>query len=145
MDSAQKDYQRRLKVLRERALAQISESSSAVSESLSQETRELLHDLHVHQIELEMQNEELREAHQKLERSRNQYLNLYHNAPVGYVVADSAGMVLQANKTFASMVGFDIPALLRKPLTHSFHPDDSPLFIARYRAFLNNLTINDSK
>ena len=135
MDSAQKDYQRRLKVLRERALAQISGSSSAVSESLSQETRELLHDLHVHQIELEMQNEELREAHQKLERSRNQYLNLYHNAPVGYVVADSAGMVLQANKTFASMVGFDIPALLRKPLTHSFHPDDSPLFIARYRAF----------
>ncbi len=134
MDS-KADYQKRLDVLRQKALDRISKSSSPLPRQAKRETRELIHDLHVHQIELEMQNEELRQAHQELERSRDRYLSLYHDAPVGYVVADSAAMVLQANKTFAYMVDRDIPALLNKPLTQTIHPDDRALFFARFKAF----------
>ena len=137
MDS-KKDIQMRLDLLREKALARISASPKPTFEPVNREIRELLHDLHVHQIELEMQNEELRQTHHELERSRDRYMSLYHGAPVGYVVADSAGMVLQANNTFSHMVGWDISTLVKKPLKDTIHPDDSALFLGRFRSFFNN-------
>ncbi len=137
MDS-QKEYQKRIGQLREKALSRLAKSSRDIPESVAKETREVLQDLHVHQIELEMQNEELRQVHRDLERSRDHYLSLYHGAPVGYVVANSAGMVLQANKTFADMIDRDIAALLNKPLSQYIHVDDRSVFLARYKAFYKN-------
>lgn len=52
--------------------------------SHSKDTDELLHELNVHQIELEIQNEELREAQIKLENSKRKYFDLYNFAPDGY-------------------------------------------------------------
>lgn len=135
---ADKQYQKKMAVLRDKALARISKSSTDISDTVDQETRKLLHDLHVHQIELEMQNEELRQAHRELESSRDRYLELYHSAPVGYVVTDAAGMVLQANKTFGHMMDEDISTLLSKPLTRSIHTDDRAVFFARFKAFFKN-------
>jgi len=61
----------------------------------------LVHELRVHQIELEMQNEELRRAHAELEDSQARFVDLYDFAPVGYVTVSEAGMILQANLTAA--------------------------------------------
>ena len=100
--------------------------------------RRLLHELHVHQIELEMQNEELREAQRELEVSRDRYLELFHHAPVGYVVTDADAMMLQANQTFANMLDTSLADLLDQPISRLIHPADQALFFSRFRAFFNN-------
>ena len=67
--------------------------------------KQKLHELRVHQIELEMQNEELRRAHLEIEASRARYFDLYDLAPVGYCSVSEEGLVLQANLSASLLVG----------------------------------------
>ncbi len=83
----------------------------------------LFHELRVHQIELEMQNEELRRAQAELEASRARYFDLYDLAPVGYCTLDAAGIVLEVNLTASRMFGVTKDHLVGKPLTDFLHPD----------------------
>jgi PAS domain S-box-containing protein len=69
------------------------------------EARKLIYELSVHQIELEMQNDELRAAEQRLEEAREQYFDLYDLAPVGYFSISEKGIILEANLTGANMLG----------------------------------------
>jgi PAS domain S-box-containing protein len=71
------------------------------------ESARLLHDLEVHQIELEMQNQELRAAHGLLEESRARLADLYDFAPVVYVTLDAEGRIVEANLTAASYFGLE--------------------------------------
>ena len=89
------------KIAREKA-PDIPEDLQALS---SEAARKLLHELRLHQIELEMQNEELRTAQEKLEESRAQYFELYDVAPVGYFSISDKGIILEANLTGANLLG----------------------------------------
>ena len=83
-------------------------------------------------------SEKLRGAQRELQRSRDRYLELYHNAPVGFVVTDSAGMILQVNKTLGHLLDQDIAGVLHKPLAGMIHADDQEVFLSRFPAFYNN-------
>ncbi|MDA8431125.1 MAG: sigma 54-interacting transcriptional regulator [Geobacteraceae bacterium] len=94
-----------------------SEASVYPAPRAMQESRKLVHELEVHQIELEMQNDELRQAQKELELSRNKYLELYDFAPVAYFTFNEDGVVLEANLTAAHMMGIEREMLLRRPFS----------------------------
>ena len=87
--------------LRDRAEALAGEEPGGMPENLEvlspEEARRALHELRVHQIELEMQNEELRRTQEELEVSRARYFDLYDLAPVGYFTLSEQGLILEAN------------------------------------------------
>ena len=72
--------------------------------SSAADNERLLHELQVHQIELEMQNEELRKARNELETVAARYAELYDFAPVGYITLDPSGQITQANLAVASLM-----------------------------------------
>src|ERR1035441_10209424 len=67
--------------------------------------RRLLHELQVHQVELEVQNAELQEARTRMEARLEKYTDLYDFAPVGYFSVDDRGRIIEANLTGAALLG----------------------------------------
>ncbi|RQW89543.1 MAG: AAA family ATPase [Geobacter sp.] len=82
------------------------------------EMRRLLHELQVHEVELEMQNEELRRAREEFEVSRNKYAELYDFAPVGYFSFDPQGLIREVNLAGAKLLGFERQLLANKPFSN---------------------------
>jgi PAS domain S-box-containing protein len=80
-----------------------------------EQARSLIHELRIHQIELEMQNEELRRSQAQLDESRHRYADLYDFAPVGYLTFDHEGLIVEANLTAAKQLGEERARFLKKP------------------------------
>ena len=99
------------KTLRTLAEARISEKPAIPT---NRSTEAILHELQVHQIELEIQNEELRRAHTTLEESRDRYVDLFEFAPAGYFTLSSSGLIEEVNLTGAFMLGIERKRLLHK-------------------------------
>ena len=91
--------------LRGRAEKQIRQSTRAAKAIPESNLLKLIHELEVHQVELEMQTEELRSSQLQLEDSRKKYFDLYDLAPIGYVTLDHKGLVREINLTAAELVG----------------------------------------
>jgi PAS domain S-box-containing protein len=89
--------------LRDAAEAQLTKSPA--SELSVRSDTELLHELQIHQIELETQNKFLREAQHELEASRDRYADLYDSAPVGYLTLTDKGMIEEINLTATTLLG----------------------------------------
>ncbi|MDP3846061.1 MAG: EAL domain-containing protein [Pseudomonas sp.] len=87
-----------------------------------------LHELRVHQIELEMQNEELHRTQAQLETARERYFVLYDLAPVGYCTLNEHSVILQANLTAATLLGLTRSELLKQPLSRFILRDDQDIF-----------------
>jgi PAS domain S-box-containing protein len=97
----------------------------------------LIHNLQVHQIELELQNEELRRTQLELQAARDRYADLYNFAPVGYFTLDANGVIVEANLTGAALLNVTRSALVGTPLTHFVVPEDREKY-AIYRVELGN-------
>ncbi|MEK7244355.1 MAG: PAS domain-containing protein, partial [Thermodesulfobacteriota bacterium] len=115
------------KVLHQRAEDIFREKAAGMAENVEalspDEVQQTLHDLRVHQIELEMQNEELRRAQEEIEDARARYFDLYDLAPVGYFTLSEAGLILEVNLTAANMLGVARSALVRRRLTSFILPE----------------------
>lgn len=114
--------QRLQQQLRENAEAQLDQAEPTVSPFTN--TTELLHELRVHEIELEMQNEELRRAQLALEESRDRYIDLYEFAPISYLTLTLDGTIAEANLTAATLLGVERVKLTRQRFVSYVTPKD---------------------
>ena len=125
--------------LRAEAAIRANEIRSALPEVLSPEAmRIILHELRVHQIELEMQNEELRRTQVGLDISRSHYLDLFDLAPLGYFTLSEQGLILEANLTVTALVGVVRDALVKQPITRFIHKDDQDIFYLHRKQVLKS-------
>jgi PAS domain S-box-containing protein len=132
-------------LLRQKAEASAGPEATEFAPLSHEETRRALHELCVHQIELEMQNEQLR-IHQialelkneqlcqtlgELDASRARYFDFYDLAPVGYCSVDKAGLFLHANLTMAAWLGVAREQLKGQPISRFIAKDDQDIFYLR--------------
>ena len=92
------------------------------------DAQRLLQELRVHQIELEMQNEELRQTQTDLEASRARYFDLYDLAPVGYFTLDAGGRIIEANLTGATLLGIARGALVKQHFSRYVVREDADTY-----------------
>jgi len=96
------------------------------------EQQRLIHDLQVHQLELEMQNRALREAQTELELARDRYADLYDFAPLAYVTMDAKGRIVEINLSGADLLGKPRAELVQLPFSLFISPTE-------YQHFFNYL------
>ena len=93
-------------ILRQKAQKKFTASSCEIESMDRHSVNQLVEELQIHQIELEIQNEELRAAELISEANKNRYIGLFNNAPFGYVILDKAGMIKQSNSAFETPQAF---------------------------------------
>ncbi|HAM53609.1 MAG TPA: PAS domain-containing sensor histidine kinase [Nitrospiraceae bacterium] len=99
------------------------------------DSKKLIHELQVHQIELDMQNEELKLAKELAEARYERYIDLYDFAPVGYFTFDSSGIIREVNLTGSRLLGTERPRLVNKRFEFFITDEDRPVF----RSFLGKV------
>jgi PAS domain S-box-containing protein len=88
----------------------------------------LVHELQVHQIELEMQNDELRRTQMELEAARDRYVDLYDFSPVGHLTLDTHGTIVEANLRVGMMLGINRKELIGQSVARFFALEDQDIF-----------------
>jgi PAS domain S-box-containing protein len=124
--------------LRQQAEARLAQSPDIPKPLSPDEIREALHELRVHQIELEMQNEELRTARDEIEAGRTRYFDLYDLAPVGYCTLSEQGLILEANLTAATLLGAPRGKLVKRPLSNFIFKEDQDSYYLHRKKLLES-------
>jgi len=111
--------------LRKKAETQEKISSQTKEKTLlsPEEIQDTLHELRVHQIELEMQNEELRRIQYELDIAKERYFDLYD-----YITLNEKGCILEANLSLSTLLGSTRQNLLKKPFSQFILSEDQPLY-----------------
>ena len=126
-------------LLRQQAEKIIHENEKEAIESLEalspEVTRKMLHELHVYQIELELQNQELRKTEEALESQRRHYFELYDLAPVGYCTLSEEGLIVQANLTAAKLLRLSRDELVNRPISDFILKEDQDIYYFYRRQF----------
>jgi PAS domain S-box-containing protein len=128
------------KKLRSKAEAKVKRMPDSKLDLTMEKARILMHELEVHQVELEMQNQELREAQHLLEDARDQYTDLFDFAPIGYLVLDEMGVIQNINLTACTMIRVDRSLIKGKPFSAYMSGSDSgTLFLKLREAFQSEI------
>jgi PAS domain S-box-containing protein len=139
-DKTEKQMIDELKRLRKQAEKVVQEKAADFQDIPAGDVQELIHELQVHQIELEMQNDELRRAQLELEDSRNKYYELYDFAPIGYLTLDQNGLILEANLAGADMLGIERRYLIKRAFSGFVVPAYHELFYSHRKRVLETRT-----
>jgi PAS domain S-box-containing protein len=133
--SPKKKPSTRLRILHQKAETALTTTRALVKKMTPEEVQHLVHELQVHQIELEMQNEELRRAQAELEVARDRYATLFDFTPVGYVTLDGSGRILEANLTFCLLLKLSRRDIIHKKFEKYVDQGDQGVF----RLYLDTL------
>ena len=123
--SSGQDLRRRAEEI---ARGKAAQSPKDLDALLPEEMRQTFHELRVHQIELEIQNEELRRAQVELDAARVRYFDLYDLAPVGYITVSELGLILEANLTAVILLGVDRGVLVNQLLNRFILDEDNNIY-----------------
>jgi PAS domain S-box-containing protein len=119
--------------LRKRADTRLEGETIDSPELSPQEVRKLVYELRTHQVQLEMQNEELRRIQDELVESRDRYADFYDFSPVGYVTISPKNLILEANLALADMLGVERGTLVNQPISAYILPDDKDILYLHLR------------
>lgn len=106
----------------------VAQSQEDIMMMSPEETQRLLHEFQVHQIELEMQNEELRRTQVELKAEQALYFDFYNLAPVSYLTLSENGLILEANLTAATLLGVARETLIKQPISRFIPETDQAIF-----------------
>jgi PAS domain S-box-containing protein len=126
--------------LRRQAEKRLLERDVDLSDMPIEDINALIHELEVHQIELEMQNEELRQVQMDLEAARDKYTDLYDFAPIGYFSISDKGLILDANLVGAAMLGMERQKLAGNRFSQFIIKDDQDVFYLHRQKLLETIT-----
>ncbi len=121
-------------ILRQKAQKNYTPSSESIKDMDRQSLNQLVEELQIHQIELEIQNEELRNAQLISEANKNRYISLFNNAPMGYVILNKAGIIKQFNSAFETMTAKRQLNGLNIAFADLLVKEDGQTFRARFNA-----------
>lgn len=128
------DEDTKLRVRFERPLRRKSAPSLEEIEVMSsEEICQIFHDLHIHQIELELQNADLQRIQKETDAARARYLDLYDLAPLGYCAVSDKGLILEANLTAAILFGTTQGNLINKPISLMIITEDLDIFSLHFK------------
>ncbi len=108
--------------------------SLSPDEKETQPNEMLMHELLVHKVDLEIQNEELRRANNAIEEARDRYLDLYEFAPVGYIAINRDGLIEEINLTASALLGAERNKLVNRRFSALVAPEDRDRW---HRLFMN--------
>ncbi|MBF0230458.1 MAG: PAS domain S-box protein [Desulfamplus sp.] len=97
-----------------------------------EEIKRTIHELQVHQLELEMQNEELSRVNEEKDAIAARYFDLYDLAPVGYCTLSDEGIIIEANLTAATLLGIPRRELIKQPFYRFILPEDQDVYYHKY-------------
>ena len=124
-----------LRSLRERAEARLAAGADGAGSRDPRQAEAIIHELQVYREELLIQNDELRAIQVQLEQTRDEFAELYHHVPIGYLTLDEHATIRRANRTFAEMVGMDLGQLVGRSLSSLVEPESLAGFLIRFKAF----------
>lgn len=124
----------RINELRARAEAFLRSNPRSDQDAEKQEVSEIIHELSVYQIELEMQNNQLKLVQDELLNSNVSFYKLYNEAPVGYVIIDTNNNLIKANQAFLNYINATPNSVLKRPLLECFNGDSRLQLMAWMRS-----------
>lgn len=127
--------------LHQQTETEVTNQTHASGESSPEALQRLVHELRVHQIELELQNEELRRTQLELELAQQNYTALYDAAPVGYLTLDEDGLIIEANLTAAALLNVNRSGLVGAPLSRFVVAEDRDAYHFYLRRLFKTTTL----
>ena len=124
--------------LRNRSEEILADDPEEIRTTPPEHTDGLIHELQVHQIELELQNEELRKTHLELELSHRKYFDLFDLAPVGYFTLDEKALIQEANFTGSELLGANDAYVIGKKFTDFIASDSQDIFYLHSKEVSSN-------
>jgi PAS domain S-box-containing protein len=126
------DRERAKELLRAQAEMSVQKRMSRIADHLDdlspEEIKRIFHELQVYQVELEIQNEELRRAQLEIDETKRRYFDLYDMAPIGYFTLNDKGLIMEANLSASTMLGLPCTHLLKQAISRFILKEDQDIY-----------------